>query len=175
MILPWVQKCGRDFAAGALAMGTHLGWPPDYAPWSLSCIAFESDETFSPSVKNKAGSGATGEIQFMPKIAINLGTTVEALAAMTALEQLEYVRKYFLWCAPRIRSLADMYMAILMPKYIGAPGDTPIFIKASGYDYYRQNSGLDANTDGKVTVDEAVDRVREKLARGYLPQFVGHV
>jgi len=83
-----------------------------------------------------------------------------------------YVQRYFEPYKGRIRSLADIYMAILMPRYIGAAGDAVIFTDGTAY---RQNAGLDANTDGKITVDEAVDRVRQKLARGWQPQFGGFV
>jgi hypothetical protein len=45
----------------------------------MSCIAFESGQTFSASVRNMAGSGAVGLIQFMPSTAQRLGTSSAAL------------------------------------------------------------------------------------------------
>lgn len=129
----------------------------------MACIAFESGETFSPAVRNAAGSGATGLIQFMPATAVSLGTTTAALARMSAEQQLEYVQRYFQPYAKRIGSLSDMYMAILMPKYVGRPESDVIFF---GGVAYRQNSGLDANSDGAVTKAEATSRVAAKLAKG---------
>lgn len=41
----------------------------------MAAMAFESGETFSPSIKNAAGSGAVGLIQFMPSTAKALGTS----------------------------------------------------------------------------------------------------
>src|SRR5205823_3605794 len=48
----------------------------------MAAIAFESVETFSPSVRNPM-SGATGLIQFMDDTARNLGTSTDALSAMS--------------------------------------------------------------------------------------------
>lgn len=165
MIVPWAKLAGDEFSRTAADVCRALHWPIDYLPWLMACIAFESGATFSPAVRNRAGSGATGLIQFMPATAAGLETSLDALRAMTAIQQLTYVQLYFQPFASRIRSLADMYMAILMPKFIGADGDAVLF---AGGTPYRQNSGLDANSDGKVTKDEAADKVRAMLARGYM-------
>lgn len=172
MIIPWAKTAGEPFIRRAAEVCRSLEWPIDYLPWKMACIAFESGHTFSPSVTNRAGSGATGLIQFMPDAAEALGTSTAALARMTAVEQLDYVGDYFRPYAKRIHSLADMYMAILMPHYVGGDGDAVLF--SSGV-AYRQNSGLDANDDGKVTKDEAADHVRAALARGYLPPYAAEV
>jgi hypothetical protein len=129
-------------------------------------MAFESGETFSASVRNAAGSGAVGLIQFMPSTARDLGTTTENLALLSAESQLVYVRSYFRPYARRIASLPDMYMAILLPKYIGAMDSAVLF---SGGTPYRQNSGLDANKDGRVSKLEAASKVQAKWARGMQP------
>ena len=50
---------------------------PDYL---MSCMAFESMETFRADIPNKAGSKAIGLIQFMPKTAIGLGTTTKDIS-----------------------------------------------------------------------------------------------
>jgi len=172
MIVAWSKHAGSGFTRAALNLCQLLGWPSDFCSWLMACIAFESAESFSPTVRNQAGSGAVGLIQFMPTTAEGLGTTPEDLEGMSAVGQLVYVQRFFEPYRGRIRSLADMYMAILMPRYIGAAGDAVIFTDGTAY---RQNAGLDANTDGKITVDEAVDRVRQKLARGWQPQFGGFV
>lgn len=134
----------------------------------MACMAFESAETFSPSVKNGAGSGATGLIQFMPATARGLGTTVETLALMTAEQQLEYVREYFLPYRGRLNSLSSVYMAILWPKAVGKPDDAVLWTREGSPVTYKQNAGLDANKDGTITVGEAADKVRAKYERGAL-------
>lgn len=47
------------------------------------------------SLATVATSGATGLIQFMPATAQGMGTTTAALAAMSAVQQLDYVQRYF--------------------------------------------------------------------------------
>lgn len=161
--LAWGKKVSPTFCAKVLEICRTFGWTDDHASWLMSCMAFESGETFSPSVKNAAGSGATGLIQFMPATAKGLGTTTTELAAMSAVQQLDYVYKYFKPYAGRIKTLPDMYMAILMPKFVGQPDSAVLF---SGGVAYRQNSGLDANRDGKVTKAEAASKVQARLAKG---------
>lgn len=164
--LAWGLKVSEAFRDRVLRIAHDFDWGPDHANWLMSCMAFESAETFSPDIKNFAGSGATGLIQFMPRTARGLGTSVEELALMTAEGQLDYVKMYFEPYHKRISSLSDMYMAILMPRYVGFPESTTIF-RGPGTQY-RQNSGLDANKDGQVTKYEATAKVAEKLRRGLL-------
>lgn len=161
--LAWGAKVSPDFRTHVYNICKRFSWTDEHASWLMACMAFESAETFSPSICNAAGSGAVGLVQFMPKTAWGLGTTPQELVCMTPEAQLKYVEAYFKPYAARVKSLPDMYMAILMPKYIGKPDDTPIF---SGGVAYRQNSGLDANKDGKVTKAEAAAKVTAKLARG---------
>lgn len=169
MNLAWGAKVNPTFRLKVVEICRRFNWPDSYANWLMACMAFESGETFSPSVKNMAGSGATGLIQFMPATARGLGTSTEALAAMSAVEQLDYVYAYFKPYASRIHTLADMYMAILMPKYVGTPDETILF--ASGV-AYRQNAGLDANADGKITKAEAAGKVAAKLEKGLGEGFI---
>lgn len=168
--LAWGKKVSQDFRETIYDICMDFAWDNDLANALMSCIAFESGETFSPSVKNAAGSGATGLIQFMPSTARGLGTTTESLAAMSAVEQLQYVRDYFRPYAHRISTINDMYMAILLPKYVGASQDSILF--NSGTVAYRQNSGLDLNTDGKVTKAEAASKVAAKLAKGLTGKYL---
>lgn len=161
--LAWGQKVSPAFRAKVLEICRGFGWTNEHASWLMSCMAFESGETFSPSIKNAAGSGATGLIQFMPATARGLGTTTDELAKMSAVQQLDYVRLYFQPYAARIKNLPDMYMAILLPKYVGKPDSSVLF---SGGAAYRQNAGLDADRDGRVAKAEAASKVVAKLTKG---------
>ena len=143
--------------------------------WLMACIAWETGEKFSASVKNMAGSGATGLIQFMPTTAKELGTyrkttlTTAMLAKMTAEDQLTWVYWYMRLMIERhgaITNLEDCYMAILWPAAIGEPVASPLWTKKGRPTTYRQNAGLDKNTDGTITKLEAADHVRAKLVKG---------
>lgn len=168
--IAWGQKVDASFIEKLVNIVKSFNWYDDAATDIMSCMAFESGESFSPKIRNGAGSGAIGIIQFMESTAVGLGTTTDALAAMTATEQLDYVEKYFAPYAHRIESLSDMYMAILLPKYIGQPDDAKLFTE--GTTAYRQNAGLDANSDGVITKAEAASLVASKKRKGLLPQNV---
>jgi|SRR5690606_16895373 len=136
----------------------------------MACMAWESAETFSPRVKNGAGSGATGLIQFMPKTAIGLGVTVEILERMTAEDQLNYVWKYFKPYKGRLKNLGDLYMAILWPAGIGKSDDYVLWNKEDRPTTYIQNKGLDVNKDGAITRGECLVKVNAMLAKGKRPE-----
>lgn len=136
----------------------------------MACMAWESGETFSASVKNAAGSGATGLIQFMPSTAIALGTSTSKLAAMTAEDQLNFVYKYFKPYHGRLRNLGDIYMAILWPKGVGKPDSYVLWDKGKMPTTFRQNAGLDTNKNGQVTRAECLRKIQEKLVKGLKPE-----
>jgi len=134
--------------------------------WLMTCIAWESGRSFRADKKNLAGSGATGLIQFMPKTAAGLGTSTAALARMTAEDQINFVWKYFKPWKGRLRSLADVYMAILWPAGVGKPEGFVLWDKDSRPTTYRQNAGLDVNRDGEITKAEAAAKVAALLPEG---------
>ena len=165
--LRWGAKVSETFKERVIWIGEDLGFDPNLL---MDCIAFESAETFKADIKNAAGSGATGLIQFMPSTARSLGTTVEALARMAPEDQLNYVWKYFRPYAGKLATLDDVYMAILWPKAVGKSANYVLF-QGPGTIAYRQNAGLDTNRDSKITKAEAAAKVREKSTRG--EQFRG--
>jgi peptidoglycan hydrolase-like protein with peptidoglycan-binding domain len=156
--VPGSAKVSQAFKQKVIQIATDLGTNPNFL---MAVMSFESGETFSPSIKNAAGSGAVGLIQFMPATAKQLGTTTQALAAMSAEDQLDFVAKYLRQFKKPLLTIEDTYMAVLMPSAIGKGSDFVLFRKPSTA--YNQNRGLDINQDGLVTVGEAADRVRKKL------------
>ncbi len=133
----------------------------------MACMAFETGRRFTADVRNPRSS-ATGLIQFMDATAKVLGTTTQALAAMTAEDQLNYVYKYFRPYQGRLLGLSDLYMAILWPRAVGANDDEPIFVQ--GTSAYAVNAGLDLNKDHIVTKAEAAAKVADLRVEGMLPE-----
>lgn len=164
--LAWGLRVSIDFRRRVFDICEALQLEPDHL---MACMAFESGETFSASIRNGAGSGATGLIQFMPATARSLGTTVDELARMTPEQQLDYVYAYFKPYRGRLKTLADTYMAILWPAGIGKPDSWALWDSSSRPTTYRQNAGLDANRDGIITKAEAAAKVHDKLLRGLQP------
>jgi hypothetical protein len=158
----WGQKVSLAFKQKVFKICNNLSINPDHL---MACMAFESGGTFSPSKRNAAGSGAVGLIQFMPQTATGLGTDTKKLAVMSAENQLDYVEAYFAKFKKRgLKTLEDLYMAILWPAAVGESSEYVLFEKPSKD--YDQNKGLDANRDGKVTKFEAATAVRSALQRG---------
>jgi peptidoglycan hydrolase-like protein with peptidoglycan-binding domain len=127
----------------------------------MAIMSFETGGTFDPKIKSKAGSGATGLIQFMKTTATGLGTSIAELEKMTAVEQLDFVEKYFQPFKGKLLTIEDAYMAVLFPKGVGKGRDFVLFEK--GTKAYTQNSGLDLNGNGKITVGEAAKKVSDRL------------
>jgi hypothetical protein len=120
------------------------------------------EETFDPAIK--AGtSSAVGLIQFLPRTAAGLGTTVDALAAMSGVEQLDYVQKYLTDYRGRMRSTEDVYFAVFYPPFLGAQNTA-----ALPDHLYTPNKGLDKDGDGRVTRGEVGAFVKRKLEKGRL-------
>lgn len=158
--IPWGAKVSQTFRNRAAWIADDLDVDLGHL---MAVIAFETARTFRADIRNAAGSGAVGLIQFMPLTAKALRTTTDALAAMTPEDQLLYVHRYLRPYRGRMGSIADIYMAILWPKAIGKPGDYVLF---DGGRAYAQNKGLDADQDGAVTKSEAAAPIARELSRG---------
>ncbi|NBP57178.1 hypothetical protein EBU71_11730, partial [bacterium] len=98
-----------------------------------------------------------------PKTAERLGTSVEELRTISAVDQLDYVYRYFKMVGVKPgMDAGDLYMAVFMPKYVGHPDDTVLGQQgANGFSgkVYAQNAGLDKDRDGAITVGDVKSRV----------------
>ena len=156
-----------EFKSKVIEISNKLGMDPDDL---MAIMAFESG--FDPFRSNKT-SGATGLIQFMDFTAKDLGTTLEELAKMSAVDQLDYVYEYLKDYTGKMDDIGNAYMAVFMPIGIGKSGDFALGIKGStdkvgNTTYgavYSQNIGLDTNKDGKITKEEAVSFVEKTRDR----------
>lgn len=162
-----IENTSEAFRKKVLEIADRLLIDPNFL---MAIMSFESGASFSPKVKNAAGSGAVGLIQFMPSTAKALGTSIAELEKMTAVAQLDFVEKYFAPRKGKLLTIEDAYMAVLFPKGIGKGTDFVLFEKPSVQ--YKQNSGLDFNGDGKITVGEASRKVSERLGTGNVGNIV---
>lgn len=164
--IAWGAKVSREFKLKVIEVCERLEINPDYL---MSCMAFETGETFSPSVRNPNGS-ATGLIQFMANTARVLGTTINELAGMTSVEQMDYVEKYFKPYTGKIKTIEDVYMVIFCPRAVGKPNSYILYNEGKSYN---DNKGLDLNKDNAITKYEAGFKVREKLKLGMKDGYRG--
>lgn len=168
--IAWGARVSAAFRDKVRVISARLGCDPSDL---MSCMAWESGRSFSAGVKNMAGSGATGLIQFMPNTAKGLGTTVEALAKMSAEQQLDWVEKYFAPFRGRLKDLTDLYSAILWPTAVGKPLEYVLWDKRTKPETFRQNAGLDVNKDGIITKAETAAKLYAMKAEGLRPENMG--
>jgi peptidoglycan hydrolase-like protein with peptidoglycan-binding domain len=145
-----------DFVKAVEKMANALETKPEYV---LAAMSFETGSTFSPSIQN--GIGATGLIQFLKSTAKGLGTTTDKLKAMSAVEQLEFVEKYFHPFKGKLSTLEAVYTSILS----GSPKKPDEVLFKAGTPAYKMNP-LDWNNDGKITAAEATTIVGARLFGG---------
>lgn len=154
------------FADKVKEISRMLAVPPE---WMMAVMYAESG--FDPGILNHKGSGATGLIQFMPGTALELNVSIERLKRMTAVQQLEYVYLYMQNVRERYgeyQSLTDFYLAILYPKARGQ--DYCYTLYASPSQSYKQNSGLDEDKDGRVTVSDIDKHMKRLYPTAYMKQ-----
>lgn len=177
--IPFGAKVSPQFKASVLWIEEQIGLKADHL---MPCMAFETGGTFSPTVKNLAGSSGLGLIQFMsfthaamvkafPQLKASAPRHAD-LAKLTAVQQLGWVYWYFRQFGSDFShyTLEDCYMTILFPKAVGKPLDWPMPWKYGSL-AYKQNAGLDLNKDHVITKAEASAGVRKQLQIGL--QFKG--
>lgn len=156
----------KEFINELVAVGNRLGINPS---WLAAVMAAESG--INSSALNTKGNAA-GLIQFMPSTLKNYGISTDELLAMSDVEQLKYVERFYKPYAGRIKSPGDLYMATFLPIFVGKPEDTIVAKKdsqkkiTSNLTYgkvYEFNSGLDSNKDGIIRISDITSRVNAKL------------
>lgn len=109
-------------------------------------------------------SKATGLIQFMPQYSKQVvGKTTQELYNMSPLEQLDYVEKYLKVCKKTYKvsgrlSAGQLYTLVFTPAYVKRE-----VLATKGEEFYSSNKGLDVNKDGKITMTDLSNKVRESL------------
>lgn len=104
----------------------------------------KAESGLDPRIVNHQ-SWATGLIQFMPKTAQALGTSTWNLRKMTAVEQLDYVEKYFkqnsMWYA--LSSIESLYKVVFFPAALGKSDDWVFDAKDTpAHKVAAQNAGI---------------------------------
>ncbi|NRS94159.1 N-acetylmuramoyl-L-alanine amidase, partial [Frigoriflavimonas asaccharolytica] len=175
----------------------------------MAIFAWESGGTFKPDAPNQANSGGTGLIQFMPSTAkdllgheITMETVknyygkkynkktkqkedwnldrVKDFAEMTAIKQLDYVKKFFDSLKGKKLEFVDFYLKVLFPvssglpehvvfadnvKKLDRPSETDK-LKNKRVSSYSKNKGMDLNKDGKLMKSEIKISVQKYLTEG---------
>lgn len=155
---PGLAETPMAFKAELCRIAERNGWDP--AP--IATVMFLEGSKYRASTKNSIG--AVGLIQFMPSTAKALGTTTNELAAMSELEQLKFVEKYFKMVGlPAGARTGDYYIATFLPGFMGKSDATVMSV--AGEKIYDGNKGLDRNKDGVITVGDVRGYLENTLAQ----------
>ena len=128
-------------------------------------IVMYAESRLNPAALNPNG-GASGLIQFMPATALGLGTTTTALRAMSNIQQLDWVYKYFAPYAGRIKDVYDLYLVTFFPVALGK-ADSYVMqtTRLSAKVIAKANPGIDMNKDLQITVGEFKQYVDKYLKK----------
>ena len=126
----------------------------------------QHESRLNPSAVNPY-TGAVGLIQFMPNTAKGLGTSIDALKQMSAVDQLDYVKKFYKPIAGKAKDIGDLYMYTFLPAAVGKPDDFVIGVKDSDSKVfginqdalYKQNAVFDSEKKGYYTVGDVKKRI----------------
>lgn len=139
---------------------------PELAEWILLAMTHESN--INPHERDHSGAPYFGLIQLgRPGFP---GMKPEEFMALSAVEQLPYVEKYYRPAAKHFHSRANLEQYNFLPSSLarGTAPETKIVIDgADGYggmenSFYASNRRLDVDDDGSITVqdlDASLDRV----------------
>jgi murein DD-endopeptidase MepM/ murein hydrolase activator NlpD len=123
-------------------------WPENYLQMAnnlMACMALETGRTFRADKAN--GKGYYGLIQFGKDACTDLTTTTEYIRKLSAIEQLDWVKKYFALRGRQkyIKSFVDLYITILYPEHLRRLGrsaqDNDVLFDYKK-DAYRDNPGF---------------------------------
>jgi hypothetical protein len=152
------------FVAKVIDISNKLGIDPN---WLMAIMDLETGGKFTASVTNSLGY--TGLIQFGEASAKSLGTTTAKLRAMSAVEQLDYVYRYFLPHKDKLDTFVNTYLQVFFPVAVGKGDDFLIQSNwLSAVKVGNANKGLDSNGDGVIYVWEVRKALLERLPSEWL-------
>jgi hypothetical protein len=145
-----------------------IGIPVD---WLATVISFETGGTFSPSVQNKAGSGATGLIQFMPSTAAALLKVKDPQLARFMTSRMSFKEQLTKMVVPYFKggtykSLDDVYLKVFYPAAMNKPKDHVVGTAPSPV--YSQNAGFDRDSKGYITKGDITRTINGVFDRAIL-------
>ena len=176
------QKTAKSTLERAKALGPEFLAKVKRIANNINCdykdllAVMNSESGFNSKVQNQAGHQAYGLIQFTPEAAEGIGTSISALLAMTPMQQLDYVEKFYVK-ATKTRGMsgkrltgADLYALTFLParaneEVLCVRGERYTSGKKKGQlkNWYEANAkAFDHNGDGKITKSELQMQIDKK-------------
>lgn len=157
-----IKKNRPEFIDKVKHIANNLGVKPEHL---MFVMWFETAHTLNHKIQNKIR--ATGLIQFMPKTAFELGTSVEELKAMSNLEQLDYVEKYLKRFKGKLKDYVDLYCAVFYPAAVGKAD----CFRITSDKIAQQNPIFDLNKDLDITKAEIRTALLKQIPNNYREYF----
>lgn len=156
-----VKKHGQAFLDKTHSIEKEVGMDKG----TLTSIMYSESGLNPQALEPKYGGG--GLIGFMPSTTVGYGITQAQLLSLSAIDQLDYVRRFYKgWVNAGIKpeSPEDWYLLTFFPAAVGKGKD--YVIGPRGSTVYVANSALDFNKDGVLTVDDFLKFIasKERLA-----------
>jgi len=143
-----------------------LGYDPEWLMFVMNNESGFKSDAINPY------SGATGLIQFMPDTASWLGTTIKDLKDMSRNQQLDWVMKYYRkWKkgGKVAKNSTDLALITFYPYAVNQPDNYKIGSEVSlerAKIITRQNSALDIDKDGFISILDYKKWLASKLPKG---------
>ncbi len=158
-----IKENKEAFITKVIKVATYLKVKPEHL---MFLMWFETAHTLNSHIQNSIG--ATGLIQFMPATARFLGTTTEALKAMSNVDQMDYVQRHLGIFKGRYKDWVDLYCGIFWPAAVGKPDTfriTPDIVA-------KQNPLFDINKDGDIEKAEIRRALLKQIPAEYRQYFI---
>ncbi len=158
-----IARTSPTFRDELEALGARL----DIDPNAMAAV-MSIESGFNPAARNPSG-GAIGLIQFMPSTLRPWGLTTQEVAVMTDIQQLALVERFYQH-SRGIHDAGTLYMMTFLPKYalyadsfvLGRKNDFTVRDGLQLHKIWAQNSGLDVDVDGEITVGEVKSLARKR-------------
>lgn len=167
-MVPYQSKVDQAFVNKVSEISQWLGINPC---WLMVVMAIETVKTFRANILNPY-TKAVGLIQFMPSTLKAWGMTTDQMKAKTAIEQLDYVKKYLAPYKGKMSSFTDVYLAVFYPAGMGKPDSYEFGLTGDMKSKIaRQNRAYDFNKDGVITKGEVKNQISKYIPKGYEKDF----
>lgn len=151
------DRYGQRFIDSVQSLADELGIP---MVWILAAMYGESGIRHDLKVTNPLVAG--GLIMFIQSTAKAFGTTVDALTRMSAVQQMQYVRKVYIPYKGKIKTPGDLALAAFFPIAVGKPNSFVLEAKNLPAEVVkRANPVFDLNNDNKITKGEYLTWLRK--------------
>lgn len=123
-----------------------------------------NESHFNPAATNSIG--AVGLIQFVPSTYQGWGYTKTQMQNMSALNQLDLVKRFYWNARGKFNSYPDLHLFAFFPAALGKPDNWVLETSnLSAQTVVTHNPGFDLNNDGKITVGEYKQRVYDRTVQ----------